>query len=387
MPPARFICRTRSLTLSQAPESAGLSAWLSFITTPGLAAAGQQRLLKAYAGDPAQVLRKAPAKAREFRLNAEQLAHWQNPAATELRQAQAWLEHDGNHLLLLSDPRYPTRLLDLADPPVALFCQGDLDLLSRPQLAMVGSRNPSPAGARHARQFAHNLAGRGLTITSGMALGIDAMAHQGALAADGLTVAVTGTGLDQVYPTSNWQLAAAIREQGLIISEFSPGMPARKENFPRRNRIIAALSCGTLVVEAALRSGSLITARLAGELGREVFAMPGSVDNPMARGCHYLIRNGAKLVETADDILEELGPIMDNAKPQAPVVAATSNHSDLDPEYQTLLNHLDNAPRSIDELVELTGLAVDSVSSMLLILELQGAVASAPGGGFQKLQS
>lgn len=355
------------------------------LTTPGLGSAGQRTLLQAFGGDPQAVLAKAPAQAERFKLSATQLAHWRNTDAPARQHSRQWLAQTNNSLLLHTDPRYPGKLHDLADAPIALFCQGDIDLLSKTQLAMVGSRNPTPAGARHARQFAHNLAGRGVTITSGLAMGIDALAHQGALAADGMTIAVTGTGLDMVYPASNIKLAEAIRGHGLIISEFPPGTRAKKEHFPRRNRLIAALSFGTLVIEAAKRSGSLITARLAGELGREVFAMPGSVDNPMARGCHHLIRQGAKLVETADDILEELGPIMDNVQVQAPAEAATS--TPLDPEYQHLLNHLDAAPRSIDELVEHTGLAVETVSSMLLILELQGAVASAPGGGFQKIQA
>ncbi len=249
---------------------------------------------------------------------------------------------------------------------------------------MVGSRNPTPAGQRHAHLFARHLAARGLGITSGLAMGVDAAAHQGALDAQGMTIAVTGTGLDRVYPASNSALAERIREHGLLISEFPPGTPARRDHFPRRNRLIAALSLGSLVVEAALRSGSLITARLAGELGREVFAMPGSVDNPLARGCHRLIRQGAKLVETADDILEELGPLLDNVGKVTQKLSHQTPPEVHDKDYQHLLKHLDNAPRSIDELAAQTGLAVDAVSSMLLILELHGDVAMAPGGGYQK---
>lgn len=319
-----------------------------------------------------------------MRVTAQTRDYWHATTPPAVQHAQAWLAQPGHQLLLDSDSAYPARLRDLSDAPPALFCAGDTDLMNVPQLAMVGSRNPTPAGLRHARQFARHLAARGLGITSGLALGVDAAAHQGALEADGITVAVTGTGLDRVYPQSHQALASRIQEQGLLISEFPPGTPARRDHFPRRNRLIAALSLGTLVIEAALRSGSLITARLAGELGREVFAMPGSVDNPLARGCHRLIRQGAKLVETADDILEELGPLLDNVgkvPSSSPREAPPDVH---DKDYQHLLKHLDNAPRSIDELVEHTGLAVDAVSSMLLILELRGDVAMAPGGGYQK---
>lgn len=319
-----------------------------------------------------------------MRLKAETLDYWRAPDPAPLRHAQSWLDQPSHQLILDADPRYPARLRDLNDAPPALFYLGDPDLFNVPQLAMVGSRNPTPAGLRHARQFAQHLAGQGLGITSGLALGVDAAAHQGALEAQGMTLAITGTGLDRVYPASNQALAERIRDHGLIISEFPPGTPARRDHFPRRNRLIAALSLGTLVIEAALRSGSLITARLAGELGREVFAMPGSVDNPLARGCHRLIRQGAKLVETADDILEELGPLLDNVSKvpsSSPREAPPDVH---DKDYQHLLKHLDNAPQSIDELVEHTGLAVDAVSSMLLILELRGDVAMAPGGGYQK---
>ncbi len=310
------------------------------------------------------------------------IEHLKRADSPDLDHALTWLDRPGQGLLLQQDPRYPSRLRELSDAPLGLFWRGDTDLLTTAQLAIVGSRNPTPAGARHARGFAAELSRRGLVITSGLALGVDAAAHCGALDARGLTVAVTGTGLDICYPSSHAALAERIAAEGLLLSEFTPGTPARRANFPRRNRLIAGLSLGTLVVEAALRSGSLITARLAAEQGREVFAIPGSVDNPLARGCHRLIRQGAKLVESADDILEELAPMVDNVD-VTPASAAVATPAVHDEDYQLLLTHLDNAPMSIDALVEATGLSVSSVSSMLLILELQGAVVMAPGGGYQ----
>ncbi|MGJ8668915.1 MAG: DNA-processing protein DprA [Oceanococcus sp.] len=386
MPRGRFTSKTRSLILSPELDRCRLDTWFLFVSTPGFGPARQRALLEAFEGNLETAFKRAPSQAAQFKLTSKQLNHWQARDTPELQHCHDWLQQAGNLVLLHDDPRYPSKLRDLADPPLILFCHGDTDLLNTQQIAMVGSRNPSPAGARHARQFAQDIASRGLTVTSGLAMGIDAMAHHGCLAANGLTIAVTGTGLDRVYPASNKALAKDIAHQGLLLSEFLPGTPARKENFPRRNRLIAALAMGTLVIEAALRSGSLITARLASELGREVFAMPGSVDNPMARGCHKLIRQGAKLVETTDDILEELGPIMDNASVKRTVDAVTTR-AELDPEYQHLLDAMDDAPRSIDELVEFTGMSIEAISSMLLILELQGAVASTKSGGFQKLQA
>jgi len=213
------------------------------------------------------------------------------------------------HILTLHDPAYPALLKEIADPPPLLFVRGDPAVLSRPQLGIVGSRNPTPGGRSLAEDFARSLSRCGLVVTSGMALGIDAAGHRGALRGGGTTLAVAGTGPDRIYPARHRDLARAIVEQGAIISEFAPGTPALPSNFPRRNRIISGLSLGVLVVEAACRSGSLITARLAAEQGREVFALPGSIHNPLARGCHHLIRQGAKLVEDIEDIVEELGPL------------------------------------------------------------------------------
>jgi DNA processing protein len=305
-----------------------------------------------------------------------------------IEQDLAWLEQDHRHIVTIQDPRYPELLKQIADPPSLLFVQGNVDLLSQWQLAIVGSRNPSASGADTAYEFARYLAQGGISITSGLAIGIDAAAHKGALSAGGKTIAVVGTGLDRVYPAKNRTLAHDIADTGAIVSEFALGTPPKAENFPRRNRLISGLSLGTLVIEAAIRSGSLITARMAMEQGREVFAIPGSIHNPLARGCHKLIREGAKLVETATDILEELGalagvqqPIVENTSP------ATSEPQELDKDYQCLLENLGYDPIQIDVLIERCGLTADAVSSMLLLLELQGQVESLPGGRYVQIGS
>ncbi len=305
-----------------------------------------------------------------------------NPAAAE--QELAWLEQPNHHLITLSDPRYPKRLREIADPPAALYVIGEPDLLSATQLGIVGSRNPTPGGSETAHAFAGYLAQSGLTITSGLALGVDAAAHRGALQAGGKTIAVAGTGLDRVYPARHRELAHEIVGQGALISEFPLGTPALALNFPRRNRIISGLSLGVLVVEAALQSGSLITARLAAEQGREVFAIPGSIHNPLARGCHALIRQGAKLVETAADILEELGPIAQTIAPMHEIDTGNVTPG-LDVEALTLLDCLGFDPTPVDSLIERSGLTPEAVSSMLLVLELQGHVVAAPGGHYTRV--
>ncbi len=262
-----------------------------------------------------------------------------------------------------------------------LFAEGDLETLDFPHLAMVGSRNPTSSGRETAEAFAAHLAAQGMVVSSGLAAGIDAAAHCGALAAGGYTTAVMGCGLNHCYPPEHAELTRQIAAQGLLLSEFPPDLPPRKEYFPRRNRIISGLSQGVLVVEAALHSGSLITARLALEQGREVFAIPGSIHNPLARGCHRLIREGAKLVETAADILEELpqlgvrGPVSAPAAPSEPV-------PELDSDYEKLLESLETTPLAVDRLIERSGLTPEAVSSMLLMLELRGLVQAEAGGRY-----
>ena len=337
------------------------------------------RLLARF-GTPEAALNSPGSGFTGLDLPADSIEGLRNPPWAEVEQDLRWLEQPGNSLLCLNDPRYPTLLHEIATPPPVLFVRGDVQLLERPQLAVVGTRNPTTSGRRTAREFAAHLTEAGLVITSGLALGIDAEAHLGALQS-GHTVAVMGTGLDRLYPARHRDLAHRIAEQGVLISELPPGTPPNAENFPRRNRVISGLSLGTLVVEAANQSGSLITARLAGEQGREVFAIPGSIHNPMARGCHALIRQGAKLVETSADILEELGALAATLGTATPPTATTPAASPeaLDPEYRSLLITLGEQPMAIDTLVERSGLTAEAVSSMLLIMELQGYVASAGG--------
>lgn len=297
----------------------------------------------------------------------------------------AWLERPGNHLLRLDDSRYPLLLRQIPYPPPLLFVHGDPDCLRLPQLAIVGSRNPTPLGRETAQRFAAHLAECGLLITSGLALGIDAAAHQGALTR-GRTIAVMGTSLDRVYPAQHRNLAHAIAERGALVSEFSIGTSPAAGNFPQRNRLISGLALGVLVVEAAAQSGSLITARLANEQGREVFAIPGSIHNPLAKGCHALIRQGAKLVETAEDILEELGALAATTRETASAPPATVPPAALDQEYRQLLAAMGDEPVGIDLLVDRCGLTAEAVSSMLLILELEGYVAAIPGGLYGRLK-
>jgi DNA processing protein len=300
-----------------------------------------------------------------------------------------WMESAGVQLIGCESERYPPLLRRIAAAPVALYLQGSAEVLLSAQLAIVGSRNPTASGARTAHEFASYLARGGLTITSGLAVGIDAQAHEGALAGEGRTIAVLGCGLDMVYPPEHTALAARIVAQGgALVGEFPPGTAPQRWNFPRRNRLISGLSLGTLVVEAARQSGSLITARCAVDQGREVFAIPGSIHNPLARGCHQLLREGAKLVETAADVLSELNipftkqDITDSSG--EPGTGAADGRG-LDKDYEILLDALGFDPQSIDALVERTGLTSPHLASMLLILELEGRVGLHPGGRYGRV--
>jgi DNA processing protein len=293
-----------------------------------------------------------------------------------LARTREWLADPAHEILTWDDPDYPKALLDLGFAPPVLYFVGRRELLNRPALAIVGSRNATAQGRDNARAFARALADAGLTIVSGLALGIDAAAHEGALAGAGSTLAVVGTGLDRVYPARNRELAHAIAATGGLLSEFPPGTPPRDINFPRRNRLISGLARGVLVVEAALASGSLITARYAGEQGREVFAIPGSIHSPLSKGCHKLLREGAKLVETAQDILEELGMGGSSAPLQTGDAAPISD--------SPLLAALGDDPAGVDALVARTGLAAGDVVVELTGLELAGTVAALPGGRWQR---
>jgi DNA processing protein len=294
-----------------------------------------------------------------------------------------WADCPGRGAITLSSPEYPSLLRAIPDAPLVLFVRGDVSSLTASHIAVVGTRNPTRPGVETARDFAATLAREGLGVVSGLAVGIDAAAHRGALDASATTVAVAAHGLDMVYPRRHRDLADRIAQSGALVSEFPPGVPPLRENFPRRNRIISGLSLGVLVVEAAVRSGSLITARLGAEQGREVFAMPGSIHNPMARGCHRLIRDGAKLVETVADLLEELGW---DARTSSTACDAETDGVDaaeaLDDDYVTLLQAMGHDPAPVDVLVQRTGLTPQALSSMLLRLELQGIVHPVPGTGY-----
>jgi DNA processing protein len=303
------------------------------------------------------------------------------PDLQRLDAALEWLKHPDNRLLTLADAEYPQTLLQTADPPVILYACGRVELLQHAALAVVGSRNPTPGGMADAEAFAEALSDAGLTIVSGLALGIDAAAHRGGLRGASSTIAVLGTGLDRVYPARHRDLAHEIASRGLLVSEFALGTPAIASNFPRRNRIISGLARGCLVVEAALRSGSLITARQALEQGRDVFAIPGSIHSPLARGCHWLIKEGAKLVESAQDVLEELNmsPVVDAEGPSGAAPTLT-------PEETALLTAAGFAPVDLDTICGRGGLTPDAASAMLLKLELKGYMSRLPGGLFQRLR-
>lgn len=288
----------------------------------------------------------------------------------------------------LSAAAQPVLLASIAGAPSTLYVRGNADALHLPCLAIVGSRNPTRGGRDNAYRFARHLATTGFCIVSGLAEGIDAAAHEGALDAGGATIAVLGHGLDQIYPAGNRDLAERIVSGGALVSEYPAGTPPKRWHFPERNRIISGLSLGTVVVEAARQSGSLITARLAGEQGREVFAIPGSIHNPMARGCHQLIRDGARLVESADDILSELGSLVGGLLTadhgESPDIVQSGPR---DPDYVRLLDALGFDPKTPDELARDSTLTIEQVSSMLLILELEGEIESLPGGMFSKLSN
>ncbi len=311
------------------------------------------------------------------------------PDAARLAEDLRIVQRHALTLLPCTSDRYPPLLAGTSAPPPLLYVRGEASTLSEPQIAMVGSRNPTAAGRRTAREFAYWFAEAGLGVTSGLALGVDAASHEGALAARGLSIAVCGTGLDQTYPSANAALAESIVASGALVSEFPPGTPAARQNFPQRNRIISGLAAGVLVVEAARESGSLITARCAADQGREVLAIPGSIHSPTSHGCHMLIRQGAKLVETAAEVLHELKFFFASqslASKPGGAARPASTDSRLDNDYEILLDAVGFSPTGIDEIVESTGLSSESVASMLLILELEGRVEASPGGRYSRVR-
>lgn len=356
---------------------ADLEAWLRLSLLPGLGHQSLRKLLVAL-GSPANIL-TASHRALSG-IVSEKIAHAiRNGGADPARWSAvgSWLDDPANHVLTLADPDYPRALLEIPDPPPLFYVKGRLDLLNRPGFAIVGSRNATAQGLTNAEAFAAALSNAGLTIISGLALGVDAAAHRGGLDGASSTVAVVGTGLDTVYPARNRDLAHRIAAQGALVSEFPLGTPALAANFPQRNRLICGLSKGCLVVEAAISSGSLITARLATDQGREVFAIPGSIHSPLAKGCHALIKQGAKLVESAQDVLEELGLSQTTGR----VVVASEEVAETHP----LLPHLGFDPVDIDTLQQRSGLAIDALNSALTDLEMAGLVESLPGGRWQRL--
>lgn len=362
-----------------AQDAGELAAWLRLLSAPGIGRRQAREILAAF-GSPQAVFSATTADWRSRLDEATTQALGQAPASDEaLRKVLAWIDAaQGRDWVSLGDPRYPQLLMQTADPPLLLYLHGRAELLNTRCLAIVGSRNPTAQGADSARAFAEHLGRGGLTVVSGLALGIDGAAHTGALAGVSGTIAVVGTGLDVVYPRRHRELAHRIAESGLLVSEFPLGTAPLAPNFPQRNRIIAGLSLGTLVVEAALESGSLITAGQAAEAGREVFAIPGSIHSPQSRGCHALIKQGAKLVETAQDVLVELGGAS-MAPPAQAAIPGLAAHP--------LLDAMGFEPVSLDTLQSRTGLNTATLSAQLLELELQGRLARMPGGLYQRRAS
>ncbi|MDN5870746.1 MAG: DNA-processing protein DprA [Nitrococcus sp.] len=359
------------------------AAWLRLCRTPGFGARAFQRVIECFQ-TPEAFLAASREEQQRAGLSGEILAAVARVDEAGVEEDLRWLEGKDHHLLRCIDPAYPQQLRCIAAAPPLLFVVGKPAVLMQPQLAVVGSRNPTPGGAVNAHDFAAHLARAGLAVTSGLALGIDADAHRGALEVDGLSVAVLGTGPDRVYPARHRDLADAIAERGALVTELPTGSGPRREHFPRRNRIISGLALGTLIVEASRFSGSLITAQHALDQGREVFAIPGSIHNPLARGCHELIRQGAKLVESASDVLEELPPLVAPVT-EIPVESTADATPPLDPDYRRLLTALGHDPAPVDVLLQRTGLTPDVLSSMLLQLELMGYVAVCPGGRYARL--
>ena len=367
-----------------------LEPWLILLQAAPPPALSLVKLLR-HTADPTAVLAMSSEQLRAAGLSAEICRRLQQPDRALLKSREVWLARPEHHLLPLGRSGYPALLSDLPDPPLALWVRGNPSALAEPQLALVGSRNPTQGGLDNARNFARALATAGLTITSGLALGIDGAAHAAALDNGAPTVAVLGCGPDIIYPRQHGRLARDITTHGALVSEYPPGPPAQRHHFPCRNRIIAGLALGTLVVEASRKSGALITARRAGDYGREVFAIPGSIHNPMARGCHQLIRQGAKLVEQEADIVQELTPQLgtfltpDEDRPGRPPGPGDAL-AKLSPEHRELLKVMGFDPVGLMHLTKRSGLTAAELSSMLLVLELEGFVEALPGDRYSRIE-
>lgn len=356
---------------------ADLRAWLGLTLVPGISPKVQRALLDAFGAAQAVIDASAQALTSTAGESVAALIA-KGPADAIVDATLEWLSKPGRHLLTIEDERYPRMLRELPDPPPVLYAQGRIELLNAAAFAIVGSRNATAQGVEDAQCFARALSDEGLTIVSGLALGIDAAAHRGGLAGAASSVAVMGTGPDRIYPRRNRELAHALAAEGCLISEFPVGTPSVAGNFPRRNRLISGLARGVLVVEAAPLSGSLLTARFALDQNREVFAIPGSIHSPLSKGCHWLIKEGAKLVESADDVLEELGVVARRERP----AAAETPPGEADP----LLEAMGFAPATIDQLAQRTGLDAATLAAQLARLEIESSVAPLPGGRFQRIE-
>lgn len=377
--------------MDEDPDKTTLRDWLTLLHAGAWSDDNLHPLLEGFDSPRALVAAAAGGRLDRARLSPKALEYLRQPDLEEIDRELQWLEGQGRHLAVLTDERYPTLLKQIPAPPLALFISGDPALLNAPQLAMVGSRRATPDGRADANHFSGELAQRGIVVTSGMAAGIDTEAHKGVLAQGGKTIAVLGGGLNCIYPRANLRLADKIRADGALVSEFPLSWKPYSRNFPRRNRIISGLSLGVIVVEAAHKSGSLITARHALEQNREVFAVPGSIRNPLKQGCHSLIRNGAKLAGRVEDILEELAPFREACKeaakdasaPAAPIGAAA-----LDEQEKILLDNIGYEPTSLDKIVVATRSSIEELTGRLLKLELDGLVtAVAPGVYARKPQA
>ena len=354
--------------------------WVSLHFIPGLGNAGICQLLAKF-GSPVAIFSAKSHQLREVvdESIAQKILSGVN--ADLIQPTLDWLQKDNTHIVTLADETYPQCLLEISNPPALLYAIGDLRWLNHPSIAIVGSRSSTPQGEKNAEDFSASLCNYGLCVVSGMALGIDAAAHRGAIKANGATIAVVGTGLDIVYPARHRDLAHKIAERGLILSEFPLGTPSKAQNFPRRNRIISGLSLGCLVVEANVESGSLITARMAVEQGREVFAIPGSIHSPVAKGCHQLIKSGAKLVENTEDIVEELKNLLPDVSPLGLMGEPSQNGS----EPNAVLACMGFDAVNFETILTASGLTTEALSAMLMVMELEGKITALSGGKYQRL--
>jgi DNA processing protein len=368
-------------------ENSDVAQWLSLNQISGLGNAAFCQLLTKF-GSPEAIYSASLSQLRD--VVGDEIAQKikQGVNIDAIAPTLNWLQKDNAHVVTLADNAYPRRLLEINNPPVVLYAIGNLHWLNHPSIAIVGSRNATPQGEKNAEEFATSLCNSSLCVVSGMALGIDGAAHRGALKAsgksNGATIAVVGTGLDIVYPARHRDLAHQIAERGLIISEFPLGTPSKAQNFPRRNRLISGLSLGCLVVEANIDSGSLITARLATEQGREVFAIPGSIHSPVAKGCHQLIKQGAKLVENTQDILEELKNLLTEISPTG-LMDKAAPESTTSRQANTVLTSMGFDAISFDVLQQRTALTTEALSAMLMVLELEGKITVLAGNQYQRL--